>query len=239
MATSTRLQVNASISCHDLAASGRLRPARRRVHCILLVACLAGWAGAVPCVQAAEQGALGPTYPIVEEHLLLQIERRLREKERSGELERLRLQAVRNVRRAVEQPVAQDLPPTTRPRTRYWDPTYELPSHLLDAQGRILFAAGTRANPLDIVRMPRRLLFFDARDPRQVDYAAKLLAQPGLPIKPVLTGGSYLALMQRWRTRVYYDQRGLLTARLGIVSVPTLVSQEGRRLRIDELELRQ
>ena len=54
-------------------------------------------------------------------------------------------------------------------------------------------------------------------------------------VKPILVGGSYLDLMQSWRLPVYYDQQGLLTRRLGITQVPALVSQDGLRLRIDEL----
>ena len=45
--------------------------------------------------------------------------------------------------------------------------------------------------------------------------------------------------MQSWQRPVYYDQHGLLTAKFGIRQVPALVSQEGMRLRIDELEIPQ
>ena len=34
---------------------------------------------------------------------------------------------------------------------------------------------------------------------------------------------------------IYYDQQGALTGKLRIRQVPALVSQEGRRLRIDEI----
>jgi hypothetical protein len=84
-------------------------------------------------------------------------------------------------------------------------------------------------------RCPSHLLFFDARDRRQVNQALSWRAS-GAGIKPILTGGSYLDLMKAWRVPVYYDQQGLLTRRLGIHQVPALVSQEGLRLRIDELE---
>ena len=56
-------------------------------------------------------------------------------------------------------------------------------------------------------------------------------------MKPILVGGSYLDLMKSWRTPVFYDQDGLLIKRLGIQHVPAIVSQEGLRLRIDELVL--
>jgi len=36
---------------------------------------------------------------------------------------------------------------------------------------------------------------------------------------------------------VFFDQQGLLVRRLGIRQVPALVTQEGKRLRIDELKV--
>ena len=54
-------------------------------------------------------------------------------------------------------------------------------------------------------------------------------------VREILIGGSYLDLMRRWKQTVYYDQQGLLTARLGIRQVPARVTQDGQRLRIDEL----
>ena len=81
------------------------------------------------------------------------------------------------------------------------------------------------------------LLFFDARDTRQVRRALELMAHYQGRLKPILTGGSYLDLMKSWRIPVYYDQQGLLTRRLGITQVPALVSQDGKRLRIDEMEV--
>jgi conjugal transfer pilus assembly protein TraW len=102
----------------------------------------------------------------------------------------------------------------------------------------VLFPAGTRKNPLDVVSLSKQLLFFDARDKRQVARARELWAAARGHLKPILTGGSYLDLMKSWRVPVYYDQQGLLTRRLGISQVPALVSQEGVRLRIDELEVK-
>ena len=87
-----------------------------------------------------------------------------------------------------------------------------------------------------MVSLTRQLLFFDARDPKQVRRARDLMAG-NMAVKPILTGGSYLDLMKSWRVPVYYDQQGVLTRRLGIRQVPALVSQEGLRLRIDELRV--
>lgn len=189
-------------------------------------------------VQGADLGVIGPTYPITEPHLLLHIDTTLREKQRSGELDRLVAEARQRGLRTVHQPTPVDgLGTLTRARSQWIDPSITLDRSITDATGRLLFAAGTRVNPLDVVSMSRSLLFFDARDERQVRRARQLLdAQPG-QLKPVLTGGSYLTLMKTWRIPVYYDQQGLLVRRLGIRTVPALVSQHGRQLRIDELAL--
>ena len=41
--------------------------------------------------------------------------------------------------------------------------------------------------------------------------------------------------MRRWKRPVYFDQHGQLVERLGIRHLPALVSQDGKRLRIDEI----
>jgi len=199
----------------------------------LLVAALlivGGKAGAI------DLGTIGPTYEIAEPHLLAFIEQRLREKERSGELQRLAEAArARGIDTVRHPPPVEGLRTTERPRTFYVDPSFTLDRNITDPQGRLLFAAGTRKNPLEVVSLSRHLLFFDARDPRQVKHARELSGRYAGRIKPILTGGSYLDLMKAWRVPVYYDQAGTLTRRFGIRQVPALVSQDGLRLRIDEL----
>ena len=201
----------------------------------LLVAALLvldGRAGAI------DLGTLGPTYEIAEPHLLVFIEQRLREKERSGELQRLAEAArARGIDTVRQPPPVEGLRTTERPRTFYVDPSFTLDRNITDPQGRLMFAAGTRKNPLEVVSLSRHLLFFDARDPRQVKHARELSGRYAGRIKPILTGGSYLDLMKAWRVPVYYDQAGTLTRRFGIRQVPALVSQDGLRLRIDELGL--
>ena len=187
-------------------------------------------------VRAMDLGVIGPTYEISERHLLQMIEQRLREKERSGELGRLEAEArKRGIATVKNPPPVTGLRPTDTMRTFYFDPSFTLDRNIFGPQGELLFAAGTRKNPLEVVSLSRHLLFFDARDPRQVGRARQLIALYQGRVKPILVGGSYLDLMQSWHVPVYYDQQGLLTRRLGITQVPALVSQDGLRLRIDEL----
>jgi conjugal transfer pilus assembly protein TraW len=189
--------------------------------------------------QAMDLGTLGPTYEISEPHLLAFIQQRLREKERSGELQQLEAEArARSVDTVTNPPPVPGLHPTQQARTFYFDPSFTLDRNILGPQGELLFAAGTRKNPLEVVSLSRHLLFFDARDPRQLRRARELMAFYAGRVKPIVVGGAYLELMKAWHLPVYYDQQGLLTRRFGITQVPALVSQEGLRLRIDELAVK-
>jgi conjugal transfer pilus assembly protein TraW len=123
-----------------------------------------------------------------------------------------------------------------RPRTFYFDPSFTLDRNILDPQGELLFAAGTRKNPLEVVSLSRHLLFFDARDPRQVGRPGELIAFYQGRVKPILVGGSYLDLMKSWRMPGLLRPAGHCSPAAGHHrQVPALVSQEGLRLRIDEL----
>ena len=205
---------------------------KRCIVSALVLSLMLGAAGA----RAMDLGVIGPTYAISEPHLLQMIEQRLREKERSGELGRLEAEArKRGIATVKNPPPVTGLRPTDTMRTFYFDPSFTLDRNIFGPQGELLFAAGTRKNPLEVVSLSRHLLFFDARDPRQVGRARQLIALYQGRVKPILVGGSYLDLMQSWHVPVYYDQQGLLTRRLGITQVPALVSQDGLRLRIDEL----
>lgn len=201
-------------------------------HTVLLAAFL----GLAPAAHAENLGAIGPTYPIAEKSLLEVIMSRLRAKEASGDLKRLEQEARDRASAAVNSP--KPVPGLRRaeaPRTFYFDPSFTLQTNVVDERGAVLFPAGTRKNPLEVVSLSKHLLFFDARDPRQVERARELIDRYQGKVKPILVGGSYLDLMKRWNKQVFYDQDGTLVRKFGITAVPAIVSQEGQRLRIDEV----
>lgn len=187
-------------------------------------------------VSAQELGVIGPVYPVAEPSLMEVIIAKLKRAQASGVLAKLQSDAQARIRQGIEQPAAiTHVSKTTQPRTHYYDPTLIVPYAVSDAEGRIIVAPGTTVNPLDTVALSKHLLFFDARDASQVKRARLLLEQHHGRVKLILTGGSYLDLMKRWKLPVFFDQQGQLTRTLNIRQVPALVYQEGRRLRIDEI----
>lgn len=95
---------------------------------------------------------------------------------------------------------------------------------------------GTRLNPLDHVSFPKNF-FFDARDKAQLDYARVLIKTYDDRVKPILTGGNILEASKALDARMYFDQGGYLTGKFGIRQIPAMVSQKGKRLRIDEMPI--
>jgi len=189
-------------------------------------------------LQAEDLGVIGPTYEIAERDLIAVIQDRLRRMERTGELARMEESYKRRVIDGIERPKpVPGINPTETARTFYIDPTFTLDRNIQDEHGRILYPAGTKINPFDYDRMSKVLLFFDGRDKKQVDFAKRFMAESRTPVKPILVAGEPLKLMREWKREVFYDQGGALSKRFSITQSPAVVSQEGKRLRIDEIRL--
>ena len=188
--------------------------------------------------HAEDLGAIGPTYEITERDLIEVIKDKFRRMERTGELARMQDDYKRRVIDGIEHP--RPIPgvrPTETSRTFYIDPSWTLDRNVVDEKGRVLFLAGTKVNPFDYDRMSKALLFFDARYKAQVEFAKRFMAESRVPVKPILVGGEPMKLMREWKREVFFDQDGALTQRFSITQSPAVVTQEGRRLRVDEIRL--
>jgi conjugal transfer pilus assembly protein TraW len=189
-------------------------------------------------VHAEDLGTIGPTYEITERDLIEVIKDKLSRMERTGELAKLHDDYKRRVIAGIEQPrPVPGIKPTETARTFYIDPTWTLDRNVVDEKGRVLFPAGSKVNPFDYDRMSKTLLFFDARSKEQVAFAKRFMAESRALVKPILVGGEPLKLMREWKREVFYDQGGALTRRFSITQSPAVVSQEGKRLRVDEVRL--
>ena len=196
---------------------------------MLLAALLAG----LPVAASAKDlGVRGATWPVAEPDLLAQIEARLIEMERSGELARLEDEARDGARRKLEEPdPAPGIAPAREKRSRLWDPAITVARDIRTSEGALIAAAGTRVNPLERVTLARDLLFVDGRREAEIAWAL----EHERPAKIVLLAGRPLELMRRHRRPFFFDQGGRLAARFGLRFTPSLVEQAGSRLRITEI----
>jgi conjugal transfer pilus assembly protein TraW len=194
-------------------------------------------AATLPAAQAASLGTIGPTYPIGEESALDMIMKKLREKERSGELKRLQEEAIRRSMGSIKNMQPVEGITTVRARSqRLIDPTVTYTKPVTTDDGRIVVPAGTKINPLDMTGLTKTLVFFDGRDPEQRAAVGRLVAANGqLKVKPILVAGSWFDLTKAWKTQVFYDQKGTLSKRFGITAVPAVIRQQGKMLVLDEI----
>ena len=183
---------------------------------------------------AKDLGVRGATWPVAEPDLLEQIESRLLEMERSGELARLEQEARANARRKLEEPdPVPGIAPAMRERTRWFDPAITVARDIRTPDGTLIAAAGTRVNPLERTTLARDLLFVDGRREAEIAWALS----HDRPAKIVLLAGRPLELMRRYLRPFFFDSGGRLAARFGIGFTPSLVEQAGTRLRITEIAL--
>jgi len=205
---------------------------RKIISSLLLVALLPVSSGA----GADDLGVVGPTYKITERDALELITSKLKQMERSGELARYQEDYKNRVINSIEHPrTLAGFKSTETASTHYYDPSMVTGKDIVDAAGKVIYARGTRVNPLDYVGWNTYLLFVDGRDEKQLAFSKKVVASSDRPVKVVLVAGEPMALMRKWKSTVYYDQGGKLTRRFAITQVPAIVRQEGKRLRIDEL----
>lgn len=192
----------------------------------------------IPLVYSEDLGVIGPVYKIAEQDILEYIKERLREMEKSGELAKWKEDSIRRQVEIFENPKpVPGIKQADAYRTFYVDPTYTLERDIIDENGNVIYPAGYKVNPFDYENLTKVLLFFDGRDEKQVEYARALIENSEKEIKPILVGGKPFDLMRKWKRIVFYDQGGVLSRKLHIEKVPAIVSQEGKRLRIDEIKI--
>ena len=202
-----------------------------RTIALLLVVVLAA-----PMASAKDLGVRGATWPVIEPDLLMQIEARLLDMQRSGELARLEQEARTRARRRLEEPApVAGIAPAREERSRTFDPALTVTTDIRTPEGVLIAAAGTRANPLEYLPLTRDLVFIDGRRDAEIVWALARERAAGRPARIVLLAGRPLDLMRQLRRPLFFDMGARLAARLRLSATPTLVEQEGALLRITEI----
>ncbi|KGM38732.1 hypothetical protein JY96_21415 [Aquabacterium sp. NJ1] len=186
--------------------------------------------------QAKDLGRAGPVYEIAEPDLLQDITNTLKQKEATGELQKIQQEYSRRAMNVIEHPTpVSGLTTTFKKKVFWYDPTVVVEENIVDGRGAIIVPVGTRKNPLDYVTLKRKWLFIDGQDEKQVRLARAAVEDKGDAVRVVLTNGAPLELSRRWKWPVYFDQHGIYVSTFGITHVPAWVEQDGKRIRITEV----
>jgi len=196
-------------------------------------------------VQAVDFGKQGNTFPIKEEGFITMIQRKLKNIDLAEHQEKMRSYA----KKRVEEPSpVTGITRATKTISHSFDPSYILQEDVILPCGKVLYRAGEAINPLDHMSWDGKLLFIDARDKEQVEWVlGKHFGtdeqEPGQNKennnKIVLVAGRPLELEEELQQPIYFDQSGELTTKFNIAHVPAVVEQEGKYLKVTEIDIRE
>jgi conjugal transfer pilus assembly protein TraW len=193
-------------------------------------------ARSAPIASAAQVAeTLGTTYEIKEPSLFEQFQKWLEAKRASGELAKIEQEAVARSKNSINNPAPVAGLTIARVLKQWdYDPAIVAVQDVRDHEGRLIVAKGARVSPLRQMSW-RPMIFIDARDTQQIDYAKRQMQQWNGRGKAVLVAGSWQEVAKAWGEHVYYDQAGTLTKRFGIGATPATVVQAGEVLRVSEV----
>jgi conjugal transfer pilus assembly protein TraW len=197
-------------------------------------------------ITAQDFGQVGAVFEIKEEGFVAMMQRKLSELD----IDKYRKEMTDLAKDRVENPPpVRDLEQAERDREYYYDPTYVLPDDAKLPDGTILYKAGTSVNPLEHMKLERRMIFIDGRVSKQVEWLkdylhearntnaeAKTNEEP-LQNRIILTGGKIFDLQEELGEILYFDQAGELTGKFGIKFLPAVAMQENKYLKIKEFHI--
>mgnify|MGYP003553158158 FL=1 len=211
-------------------------------------------------VLAKDFGKQGATFEIKEEGFVAMMQRKLKGVNLAEHEQKMKDLA----RKRVEEPTpVLGITRATRTISHSFDPSYVLDEDVFLPCGKLLYPAGTRVNPLDHMEWGGKIVFIDGRDPSQIawvkdnylkteafdknliklpqnlndqntDSAAHTVVSSS-DTRIILTGGRPLELEREVGNPIYFDQFGELTGRFNIAHVPAIVEQDGKYLKVTEI----
>lgn len=188
---------------------------------------------------AKEMGTFGDVWPVREQSFLALIKGRLQGLQDNGQLAALQQQFQARVEVHTLRPVpVEGLTTDTQAHTSWYDPTFVVGQTLANAQGHVFAWQGETLNPLDTLALNTTLYFIDGDDTRQVAWM-KAQTPPTPTYKVILVNGNIKSAADALSERIYFDQQGILTKKLGIHYIPAMVSQDGKRLKINSIPMKE
>lgn len=196
-------------------------------------------------VRNRSRKVVGELYAIAEPDILAVIEDRAKKFDWAPVLARAQARMANNLKPGF------DLPTANRTDTRYFTPTFTVPHDITApsqaGQGETVLARGGQSfNLLDHTRLQVPVIVFDASDTRQVKMVRSWLMRPEYKDADLFVIGSDLTSRNAKTPlttelgnafkRPVYPWLAKLSERMGVDSVPSIVVQDGNRLRISSFD---
>jgi conjugal transfer pilus assembly protein TraW len=182
---------------------------------------------------AKNLGNYGQVFSILEEDIRDSIMKRLHSMDKTGELARVQHDMEQRIERHVVRPKPLGLTSTVEPKTFRIDPSVIVSRDVWAPDGTLVAKTGMHINPFQHIQFNKTLFFFNADDSNQMKWVKKHY-RDYKQVKFILTGGD-IRDASNLLGRVYFDVNGILTHKLHIKNVPSVVNQDGLYWQIKEV----
>lgn len=185
--------------------------------------------------KTGDLGVAGPAVGVVEKNLIDELQESVAKLDFDG----MKKKAIDNY---WPRQVFQEFPEATKRATRTIDPTVIIPQNITSPNGDIVAKRG-RFNPLTVMPFTIKLIFFDAREEWQRQFARYQFEHTPASLTPILvTTNVYGDGWQTFRdtkkeygdfARLYMIQPGM-AEHYGLINVPSVVTADSKRFINDE-----
>lgn len=191
-------------------------------------------------VTAKDLGVYGKTYPITEQDFLLYLMAKIADLKASGKWADIERQMQETTQKEALNPTQPYHYPTISKGGVYMvDPTLTIEHDIRLPDGRLLAHKGHKVNPFDYLphHYDKVIIFINGTDMRQVEWASQAITtmqHSGHPYYLILTQGNLKTAYDKLG-RIYFDYHGFLSTKLGIKTVPSIVSQVKNKWQVQQV----
>lgn len=180
----------------------------------------------------------GKTFDFAEEDAISEIENRLHQNQERLEKRFLEMKDEAIKRLDELSPQLSPLPYAKENRYFYADTTYTHPEDIKDAQGRIIYPAGFTFDPMHFITLPYEIYVINATRDEEIAWIKErgVLGKGGVRI--LITQGNYKEVTKKLGQIIFFATETILK-RLNITVTPSIATQEGNRLKIEEVALKE
>lgn len=181
-------------------------------------------------------GTFGRTYPIAEKDALVEVQDKAKTVDWGQYFSKEKWE--KKIKGFKPQDLV-SLPKATKNSSYLVDPTYTLDFDvpMVDQQGNIigtLYPKGYQFNPLEYFSVPNIMVFLDGTDKNQLVWIKDSPYLKDARAILIITDGTWFDVGTDLNMPVYYARKPIVD-RLQVKAVPSVVYQEGRNMRIQEI----
>ena len=130
-----------------------------------------------------------------------------------------------------------NLPYAKETKTRYYEPRFELPFDIKDANGRIIYPKGFTFNPLQYMSLYGVFIFFDASSAEQLNWLKNGGYTKRLDVMFIAVRGDIIEAEKLLKVPVYKATKTILE-RFDVKKIPSIIRQNGSYLEITEVGMK-